>query len=177
MPLTVRQGQTLSEAIWSRTQEKQSGNMSGALRVFLVDESGRGAGWDSSLFLFVLLVLRRRVMILEWWLRATDLISGCRSSGTEFTTGDMSFATVGFLSLLSLTSLSSPVSLSLSRPPTLLWHRSAFSYSRSTLAPCRRRVPSDTGGGTGSWARHECRGTQGAGGCPETEGQSEARIA
>lgn len=59
MPLTVSRGQTLNETIWSRTQEKQSGNMSGALCVFLVDESGRGAGWDSSLFLFVLSVLRR----------------------------------------------------------------------------------------------------------------------
>lgn len=101
--------------------------------------------------------------------------------GTEVKKGDMSFATVEFSSLLSLTSLSSPFSLSLflslSHPPTILWHRSAFSYSRSTLAPCRRRVPSDTGGETGSWARRECRGTQGAEGCLETEGQSEARIA
>lgn len=36
MPLTVRRGPTLREAMWSRTQEKQSGNMSGALCEFLV---------------------------------------------------------------------------------------------------------------------------------------------
>lgn len=31
MPLTVHQGQTLKEEVCSRTQKKQSGNMSGAL--------------------------------------------------------------------------------------------------------------------------------------------------
>lgn len=98
------------------------------------------------------------------------------ASGTEVTRGHMSFSSVGFsllLSLISLSLFSSPLSLL----PLPLWQKSAFNYSHSTLAPCQRRVPSDTGVGTGSWARRESRGTRGAAAPLETEGQSEARIA
>lgn len=104
---------------------------------------------------------------------ATSLIGSVAvgASGPEVTIGGMSFSSVGFSSLLSL------ISLSLFLLPRSPWQKSAFNYSHSTLAPCQHRVLSDTGVGTGSWARHESRGTRGAGGHLETEGQSEARIA
>lgn len=47
MSLTVRWGQTLNEAVCSRTQKKQSGNAAGVLRVHLADG---GCGGGTSLF-------------------------------------------------------------------------------------------------------------------------------
>lgn len=139
MSLTVRRGQTLNEAVCSRTQKKQSGNAAGAgaLQVHLDGGCGGGTSLSSC---FVGFEAKKRQS--HSFGMVTSLIRSVAvgALGTEVTRGHMSFSSVGFSLLLSLISLSlflsslSLLTLSLSGkslPLTIftpLWHHANTVY-------------------------------------------------
>lgn len=111
MSLTVRRGQTLNEAVCSRTQKKQSGNVAGAgaLQVHLDGGCGGGTSLSSC---FVGFEAKKRQS--HSFGMVTSLIRSVAvgALGTEVTRGHMSFSSVGFSLLLSLISLSLSLFLS-----------------------------------------------------------------